>query len=277
MADQQSLQGQPAALSVTWLDADGEPASPSGTVTVGVTRADGTAVLAAGTATTGSGTSRSVTVPAEDTDELDVITATWTNGTTERVTTCEIVGGFYFSVADLRAVETSLSDTTKYPSAAVRRARAEVEGEFERICERAFVPRFARQTVLVTDASVLRLPVADLRRVRSVTVDDEAWTAAELADLTTEGRLLHGSGFRAPTVVAWEYGLDHPPSEVVRAAMARTRYRLNLAVAGVPDRATSFTVTEGGTYRLDTPGPTRVGVPEIDAVLGRWTARALIG
>lgn len=274
IADHRTLRGVPATLTVTWLDALGEPAAPETPVTVTVETAAGDEVLPAGTATTGDGTTRTVTVPAADTAELGWLVATWTDGTTERTTVAEIVGGFYFTVADLRAVETTLADQARYPTPTIQRARAETEAEFEAICARAFVPRYERRRLPAPAAGEVLLPYADLRSVRSITVEGTAWTQAQLEELELYSYGVLAGHFSAyPLTVEWEHGLDRPPAEIVRAAMARTRWRLNAASSGIPDRATSFTVTEGGTYRLATAGLTKVGTDWIDATLSRWTVR----
>jgi hypothetical protein len=62
-------------------------------------------------------------------------------------------------------------------------------------------------------------------------------------------------------VVEFEYGLDRPPADLVRQAYVRLRTVLNINKQGVPDRASSFTMTDGGTFRLDMPGAFKTGVP----------------
>jgi hypothetical protein len=46
-----------------------------------------------------------------------------------------------------------------------------------------------------------------------------------------------------------------------------------MAKTGVPDRAISFQVADGGSYRLAMPGAYSTGIPEIDAVYARYSLR----
>lgn len=287
VADQQILRGVAATLSWQNVDSDGTAAAPAGAVTVTVTRADGT-VIATDAATTGSSTApRTYTLTATDNTLLDFLTAVWTDagdGSTH-TTYIEVVGGFYFSIAEARASDTTLADTTKYPDPLIIATRREVEEEFERICDRAFVPRYRRQTFTGTGSTSLLLDRPNTTAIRSVWNYSDlstytAWTADELASLVLEewGVISSRTGVsfawgNRNLVVAYEHGLPRPPAEVKRAALQRIRYRLNMARTGIPDRATSFSVTEGGTYSLDTAAADKTGMPEVDAVLGRWSSR----
>src|SRR5688500_2456645 len=232
VADQQVLRGAAGTLSWQYLDQDGEAADP-GVVTVGVTKADGTVVVAAGTATAGTGTDpRTVALTAVQTAALDLLVATWTrtDGTTH-TTAVDIVGGYYFTITQLRARETSLGDDQKYRTADLVGLRREVENEFEEITEVAFVPRYTRRRVDGTGCGHLLLPTPYVRRVVAVAelaadgttsytwTNNEA-TAVRCADPT--GRVTSESrSFPAGTqnlIVAWEHGHDRPPSDLVQAA-----------------------------------------------------------
>jgi hypothetical protein len=286
VADQQALRGAPATLSFQYLDTEGEPADP-GTVTVGVNRADGTVLVAAGAGTSGTGTApRTFPLTAVQTATLDQLTATWvrTADNTTFTTVIEVVGGYYFDIAAARASDPALVDDVKYPNATILAERPEVEAEFERICQVAFVPRYRRQRLDGTGASWLLLPTPEPRRVSAVSETDSAgtttaWDASEVAAIRfgTTSKLTSPlrdfpCGVRNVTV-AWEHGLDRPPAEVRAKAMVRLRYRCIEPFTAIPDRATSFQVEGGSVYRLDTPGAARTGIPEIDAVLHRYSRR----
>ena len=108
-----------------------------------------------------------------------------------------------------------------------------------------------------------------------------ALTAGQLAALTTTNdgslRRTDGASWTAGNdniVVEYEYGADSPPAELVTAALIRFRARLNLFRSGVPDRATSWSSAEGGTYRIELPSEWRTGIPEVDAVYSRYSRRA---
>lgn len=270
-----------ATLSFQGVDADGEPADP-GVVTVKVETSNGTVVKAAGTATSGSGTSpRTVALTAADTADLDVLTATWTAaGNTVGVSTHEIVGGVYVTVAEIRALEPALSSTTEYTSAQLIAARRQVEALFEDTCNRAFVPRF-RVDVLSGDAShqlMLRRP--DVRTVRWVEVadGDGGWTSVDVDDVEVDFTgLLVWREDRWPRAavnvrVGYEYGLERPPADLRLAAVQTIRSMVNTFRSGIPDRATSFQPIDGGNVVLATPGlgPWVTGIPSVDECLKRY-------
>lgn len=286
-ADSRLLVGAAATLSWQPVDSDGEPAAPDGTVTVAVTRADGSSLIAAGTATIGSGSAlRQVAVTAAQTAQLDVLVATWTDaggGTAQ--TLHEIVGGFYFSLAEARQVQATLADISKYPASLLRDVRAAVEDEFEEIAGCAFVPRYRRVRVRGTDTSTLVLPDPLVRTVRSVRAYSTAtaytaWTADELAAITTDdsGVIDVGTGGVFPCagtglVVEYEHGHDRPPADLRRHALTRLREIVNDPIAAISSKAERFTSPEGTVvFSLlpGGPGGRRTGNPDIDAALTRY-------
>lgn len=283
VADQQILAGAAGTLTWQYLDADGEPADP-GTVTVGATRADGTVLLAAGTATTADGTKRTVALTSAQTAALNLLTATWTRTTdsTTHTTRAEIVGGYYFSLAKARSSDPVLGDTQKYPDTDLLGYRHEIEDEFERITEVAFVPRFRRTALDGTGSRTLLLPTSLPRRVTAVAelADDgtpTAWSAGDLAgirfdesgEITSTGRSFPCG--RENVVVAWEHGHDRPPPDVLQAALLRLRHRAIRPKTAIPDRAQTFQLEGGTVYRLDQADRESTGIPDVDAVLDRWS------
>lgn len=288
--DSRVLKSTPATITGTFLDQYGEPAAPSGTVTVGVAKADGTEVLPAGSATTaGSGTGEfTAELTAELVPELDVYTATWTaSGGAVTQSWHEVVGGYYSSVTALRAQSTVLQEHMKYPDEALRVARRLVEEEFEGICGQSFVPRFRRARLKVHAASHLVLPEPRLLRVLSVhsessdgtlTAMDSGTVAAIRADETGVARIA-GSWPASAVIVQWVAGFQRPPPDVLGAYFTRVRDVANRDRRGVPDRASTFTAADnGGTYSLLVPGMRGAvtGIPDVDVVLGRYNAEALI-
>jgi hypothetical protein len=273
---QRVLRGSVATLRSTKHDGAGEPTAPVGAVTVDVTRADGTSVLTAG-ATTAivDGPEVTVTVSATATAELGILTAVWTDadGSTW-TTTHEIVGGFFFSIAEARASDKTLQDQTKYPAVDILAARAEVEQECEEICGQAFVPRYA--AVAHTAASrgvVMVLPHVRLRRIRSVSVDGTAYTAEQVEALQHDpaGVVYLTARRGARVTIAYEHGWDSPPADLKRATLLRLRHRLNAKLSGIPDRAQTYSPEAGGTYSLVLPGRNRTGIPDVDAVYERYS------
>lgn len=281
-------------LSTTFL-VDETATDSSTTVTYAVVDAAGASV-ASGNATHGTTGVYSFTLAAQS--ALKALTITWSatigGSATTQVTYAEIVGGFFFTLAEGRASDSSLSDDTTYPTADLTDARLEVETECENICDLAFCPRYDRVVLDGTGTSELLLKhsapyrsVAEVRTVRSVSMADSvdgtftAFSAADLADLavTSDGKVVRtgGDAFtegRRNVIVEFEYGLDLPPRDLVKAAKTRLRTVLNTNKSGIPDRTTSFTVNEGGTFRLDMPGPFKTGIPYVDAAYSRYSRRS---
>lgn len=285
VADQRILRG--VASTLTWrpVGGDGEAAEPAGDVTVGIVNSAGETVVVPATATSGEGSEpRTYTLSAANNTDLDLLTVTWTDGgdSSAHTTLVEVVGGFFFTIAEARAADPNLAKDDKFPTPALVEARRQVEEEFEQICDLAFVPRFRVDRVAGHGRTWALLEQPHVRRVRSITELDTGttttpWTEDDLlsVDLGPACRISSRAGktFACDVAVAYEHGYDRPPAEVKRAAIQRLRYFAAQPSTGIPDRATSFSVAEGGSYRLDTAKAYKTGVPDIDAVLGRWSER----
>lgn len=282
VADQKVLAGAAGTLRWQYLDQDGEPTDP-GTVEVGVVRADGTEVLPPATATVSDGDARTVALTPTQTASLDILTATWTRTTdsTDSTTRVDVVGGFYFTVAQARSSDPTFKDQLKYPDTDIQARRLEVEDEFERITETSFVPRFRREALDGTGTDTLMLPTPLPRQVIAVTELDSTggeteWSAADVANVRLDetGTLTSPRAWpcgRANIVIAWEHGMHQPPPDVRKAALLRLRYVAVQPNTAVPDRASRFQVEGGSVYTLDTAGQQKTGVPDVDAVLARWS------
>jgi hypothetical protein len=261
---------------------DEDPEDSSTTVTYAVVDATGAAV-ASGNAVldaVASGT-YSFVLPAQT--ALAALTVTWVGtiggSATTQTTGAEIVGGFFFSLAEGRGSDTALADTAKYTLDDLATARLEVEWECEHICDLAFLPRYDRVVLDGSGTGELLLKHSD--RDRSVAEVRTAFTAGELADLavSADGTLVRTGGDyftegRSNVIVEFEYGLDRPPPDLIRQALVRFRTALNTHRSGIPDRASSYVAGEGGTFRLDMPGPFKTGVPTVDAAYARYSRRS---
>jgi hypothetical protein len=261
---------------------DGTVANP-GTTTIGIVNAAGDTVVAAGTATSGS-TTAPRTYALTATDDLDILTVTWTTQSLGTVTTThEIVGAFLFTVMEARAFDgAAMSNTTTYPTAAIEEARARITDQFEEICGVSFIPRYRREVFNGLGGTVLNLHRQKVTAVRSVEYRDAGgttWTALTADDLAdvfidpwgslireTTGTFITG---RRNIRVGYEHGFDTPPLEIKRAALLATRYEL--VKSNINDRAISIT-TEQGSEQLWTPGLSGRGtaihpLPEVDRIL----------
>lgn len=274
------------------------PTAAAGPVTVTVTDPAAT-VVATGTATP-TGTD-GYTFPLPGQSALTELQVSWAGtvagAAVVEVDQVQIVGGFLFDLVQARASDKSLQDTVKYPTGDLVRVRTEVEQECEWICAQAWVPRYRRVVLDGTGTPDLTLPdgadehrggvhLRGVRTIRSATIAPRfglpavALTVEQLAALTVRPggvlRRADGSAWTAGDsniVVAYEYGSDAAPADLVRAALTRLRDRLNFDKKQVPDRAVSFTVAEMGTYRLSLPDAYRTGLPEVDAAYARYSRR----
>ncbi|BEP14811.1 hypothetical protein acdb102_31220 [Acidothermaceae bacterium B102] len=276
-----AIRNQPATLTTMFYN-DEAPVSADAAVTVTITKADGTTLASAAAATLGAvGVYTYALAPQA---LLNYLTVVWTgsfSGVTRSQTTfCEIRGGQLFSLAEARASDTALSDTTKYPTQLLKDCRGEIEDEFERITYQSFVPRFRRVT---RDGTGTERMVMSERRIRTLLAGSLYGVALTTNDLAAVSPTIWGelvrtdggfwtSGYRN-VVVEFEYGWDGPPADVRKAALTRFRTRVVESRSGIPDRATSFAAPEGGTYAMATAGRNgwQTGIPDVDAVLQRYT------
>jgi hypothetical protein len=295
------LQTSSATLTRTFY-VDEEPTDSIEQVTVTVQRLDGTVVTgpanAAGPTAPDSGTYRYVLPGGSDplisaTYQLDDLNVYWTaalgGAQVTVVDRVEVVGGFFFTIAEGRASDMSLSSTTTYPTAALIRARLDVERECELICKQSFVPRFRRVTLDGSGYTELLLPDPFVRLVRYVSITDSEGYIEELwAEDLSYVNASHGSvlvrsdGGVWPygtqnIVVEYEHGRDFAPPELVDASLMRFRSLLNRNRAGVPDRAERIVNDQGNTYLLSMPGEHKTGIPEVDAAYVRASRGQLPG
>lgn len=279
-----------AAATLTHTFTVGESVTDSTTaVTVSGVDATGVTVFSGTASSAGAGTGR-YTFTMAGQAALSAITVSWSGTIAGAAVTetdqVEIVGGFFFTLLEGRASDPVLADATRYPTDELAAVRTEVETECEWICLRAFVPRYRRVVLDGTGTTDLVLPDALVRTVRSASVAPrygQAPTALTVAQLAAVAVVDDQSAIRTDgavwtegrrnVVVEYEYGGDAPPADLVRAAKIRFRSRLNIARTGIPDRATSFTSGDGGTYRLSMPDAFLTGIPEVDAAYGRYSRR----
>ena len=198
---------QNTPLTLQWQPTEGGVAVDPGTVTIGITRADGSVLVAAGTATSGSGTSpRTYNLTTTHTALLDTLKVTWT-GTLKGAlpSYVEVVGGFLCSLDDLEA---------PFPSAdAAERAdiRTAAEERLEGACGKAFVPRFAYESKY--SYRRLRLAWPNVRAVRSLSVNGIAYSQQQIETLfSPNGTFLwpYTGRLGGHVTIGYEHGEDYP-------------------------------------------------------------------
>jgi hypothetical protein len=262
---------------------DETPTDATGPVTVTVARLDGTTVTS-GTATHGAAGSGTYTFDLPAQPAPDILTVRWTGtvaGASVTVTdAAEIVGGFIYETADLR--NRYKLDATKYPAQLLAERRIQVEQDIEAIIGHALVPRFARVRVdgSSRDAMLVsneRGPLLYLRSIRAASIAGTALVGSDLTGLiTSDSGVVYRPSYttwplgRRNTILEVEYGLDYPPEPVRAVAMEHARNILGQVTSHIPDRAISYTIQDGGVYRLAVPAADTTGVPAIDSVLHRY-------
>jgi len=279
----------------------GEQPTDPGTPTYLITDATG-ATVASGSATSAGAGTGTVTAPLAAQSALKTLTVAWAGtiggATVTETDTVEICGGFLFGLVEGRASDSSLADTNKYTTQDLIDARQATEEECEWITANAWTLRYRRVVLDGTGTSDLALPdggdieqsgivLRGVRTIRSASVAPRigqtfvALTAGQLAALavTTDGLLRRTDGDVWPeglqnVLLEYEYGNDASPADLKRAMTLRFRSRLNISKTNIPDRATSFSSVDGGTYRLSLPDAYRTGLPDVDGPYARYSRRA---
>ena len=278
------LAANPATVSATFYNTAGTVVDP-GTVTVNVTRLDGTAVVTGAATTSGTGAAaRTYTLTSSHTATLDTLTVTFVSSSLSQSVSesVETVGAHLFTEAEARAFDGGAMTEAKVTDAALEEARARITDQFESICGVSFVPRYRIDTFNGLGGAYLMLPRHKVTSIRSVeyrTSGAATWTAYDsddLADLYVEpwGELLRESrgtflSGRRNIRIGYEHGFTQPPYDIKRAALLAARYEL--VASNINDRAISIT-TEQGSEQLWTPGISGRGtaihpLPEVDRVL----------
>lgn len=262
------LTGRAVNLSHTFLD--DENVLTLDAVTVSLANSQGT-VATAPAIDAGSG-NWTVSFPMQP---MGVYTATWDGGTAVDSFDVEVVGGFLFSIPEARNSDDYLEDATAFPASEIRDYREVVEDEFERISGRSFTPRVTERTFVSDGTPELVALIPDARSVIAVTVNGVAVDDLTGYRVSSLGKVTAPTCFCAGDIVTVRvlYGFTSPPSDVKRVGMIRLRDLLAAESSGIPDRATTYQPTDGGTFRLATAGQGkwRTGIPEVDSTLANYT------
>lgn len=261
-------------MVLTSYDSSGAAADVDGTnaPTAVVTDSAGVVVGGFTPARTGTG-AYSLTLP-NNLEVLDTYTVAWqwANGQS-RSSQFELVGGFIFTVADLRAYYAPFANATNYPTATLKDVRDAVEDVFEldTVTKRAFRPRGVRLTVAGTGTTTLPVGVFDTYRVVSVVPSSGTAPAVALVRPTPSGSLELAAGWNAATYTVFlEFGFRQAPTKIKQEAL---KYAKALMLEGPLDEGRATAVfTDIGGYRLTIAGrdgPT--GIPTVDAALAQYS------
>jgi hypothetical protein len=257
----------------------------TGSVGVAVTRLDGTAVTSGTAAGPDGDNAYSYVFPGLD--MLDELMVTWTatiagDAVIQDRDRIEVVGGFYFDLAEGRSIDSALSNVARYPTAKLIEARTQTEDECERITEQSWVPRFCRETISGAPSGPLFTSHPLIRAVRAVTVNGTAYGAGQLAGLTfSDTGVIYAPGGETwgsrttpgsySVTVEYEHGHDRPTPDIRRGALTRFKSLVLANQSALSDRAERTVSVDqaGGTVVYGSPTAERTGIPETDAAYAR--------
>jgi hypothetical protein len=278
------------------VDDDGNLATVAGPFTATVY--DGAGVQIATPTATCASSVFSATVPVATLTKLDQYSIVWQGNVsgvaTQWTTTVDLVGGYLFEIADLRAFDRAFSDAVKYPTAQLRKIRTWVEDVIEgpRAARVAFVPRGRRLLIDGNSPDLTRgynplmygaeyrglvVPNFELRTVNSVTVNGIDVASDQLANITVDDNIIwRSAGVQWPAwpfgknniKLHYEHGYDRAPGAITRAALLLAREYL--VKSDLPGRATATSIGDQ-MFRLTIAGRDGVtGIPDVDAAIDQF-------
>lgn len=283
------LRNTPATISQTFYNGS-SAVEADGVVSVVIKRADGTTLLSTSATNDPAVGVYKVVLPAQTT--LNKLTLTWTGTFSGTVVSMEsqveIVGGFYFSIAELRGYDSTFQNLTRFPNDALIDARNEVEAEFEDICGRAFVPRYHKERGVETDpAGMIFLEKPEPITILSIKVngtDRTSWATSDYLirdTISPKTLLLRYDALQIasydplyyPVDMEYEYGMTQVPIPIKKKALKRAKQFLLGQNSTIDERALTMNLPDIGSVNLATPGVrgSETGVPDIDVVLKRYT------
>lgn len=265
----------------------GETATDAdGSVTVGITNAAGTTVVAAGTSTTRTGVGEYTYTLAAQSD-LAELTVTWTGtwGTAmDFVTTSEVVGNFYCTPAELRAMDLLSGEATTFPATDLVAAIEYSTDVIDDYVGAPFVQRYQRDVLNGTDSQVIRVTQLFPETLLAASIDGTALTADEITNtaLFEDGTMMRKDGVWSYTtpgnkvVIDYEHGSGvTAPSDIRWACKTLARYHLLEQVSIIPSRAVQIQ-SELGSITLSQPGGLNRPTPlnDVNVILNRHKHRA---
>lgn len=267
----------PYTLTHTWY-VDGT-ATNVGTVTVGITDANGDTVVASGTATTNNADG-TYTYQLANQTQVNVLYVTWTRADTgaSLSSTLEVVGNRLFTEAEARAftitgLQAPLASESDYLDSTLAAWHDRIAGQFEAKTHHSFIRRYCR--IELAGNGMFRLPLYDGQPRTSV--GDESggngrWRPRKLLSVTVGGvpvdvadvKVDHAELVRTDgtwdwatttdpfnVIVEYEYG-DNPVLE--EASLAGLRMLLANAIAtDIPQGVVSWS-NEDGSFQRDASG-----------------------
>lgn len=268
-----ALVGQDFTVTATVYE-DGT-ASDIGTITLGITDANGDEVVASGTAVSSDGGDGTYTYDVSSVPEPNLLVVTWTEaGGTTATTYVDVQGSYLFHENQLRNFDDeAISDTTTYSDSDIARTHQRVVEYMEAYTGRSWVRRYNRLLAPGSGSRMLDLSAGGVNRTstglhlnRPGCFEDtiQVIRANDGADVTTSDIVIHPGGLLQRTDDAWtqatsddplnvtveyEYGQPFPVDGADRVGMIIARHWL--VSSRVPDTASSWTDQLGSSYSFD--------------------------
>jgi len=251
-------------LSITAYS--GETATDAdGSVTIGITDAAGDTAVPSGTSTTSAG-SGVYTYVLQAQSDLKKLTVTWSGtwgGTAMAfTTTTEVVGNFYATPAEVRAMDGLAGESSTFPAADVVGAINYATAVIDDYVGASFVQRYKRDVLNGTNDQTIRVSEMYPTTLLSASIDGTALTASEISDcaLFEDGSIMRKDKTWTYTlpgnkvILEYEYGIGTTTPEDIRwCARTLARYHLLEQVSRIPDRAVQIQ-SEFGSITLSQPG-----------------------
>ena len=272
-------------LSVTFYSAE-SAVDADGAVTVGIVDEAGATVVASGTSTTSAG-SGVYTYPLAAQSDLKRLIVTWTGtfggDSMDFDTYAEVVGGFYCTPAEVRAMPEIVGESATFGAADIVDAIGYATQIVDDYCGASFVQRYERDVLNGTNSDTLMVSKMFPTTIISASIDGTALTSAKIAEVAKfdNGQLVRKSDIWAFTqpgngvIVEYEHGAStHAPNDIRWAARTLARFHLLEQVSRIPDRATQVQ-SDFGSITLSQPGMNRpTSLPPVNTVLNRHRHRA---
>jgi len=280
----QILRDTAETLTVTFYSGETGTDASTGSVTIGIVDEAGATVVGSGTSTSSSGSGVYTYDLAAQTN-LKKLTATWsgTFGSAMTFDTAhEIIGGWYATPAEVRAMDSILGEATTFPLADLIDSIDYATAIVDDYTGASWCQRYHRFVLNGTDSDLIRVPVMFPTTLLSASIDGTALTAGEISEvaLFDDGLLQRKSDTWAFTdpgnlvLIEVEAGVGaSAPNDIRWAARTLARYHLLEQVSRIPDRAISVQ-SEFGQIQLAQPGMNRpTPLPDVNVVLNRHRHR----
>jgi hypothetical protein len=273
--------GTGAAASHQFVDVDGLPADPGGTVTVVVARADGTTVPTAAIAGTGTAP-RTAAIAAADIATVDRLLCVWSvNGVAFADDEIEVVGHPLITPDDVKALDKAMSGRTTPDIWAAIRA---VQDTAATVLQWSPVERLAVDTLDGSGWETLTLDWFRMRQVRFATVTGATIDTTDLAAIppSPPGIAVLPSGRVWPAGtsnvrIGYMHGTRSIPSDLLRALTLSVRHVLAAFTTGIPSMAVSMQSVDGFNVQLASPDSDKwaTGDRDVDRVINRHRMRRI--